>query len=298
MNRVEFKHLVLRPPARFDGLARIVRYLLFVLFVFAFLLVWIRILRPGFLAGAGQWPEGLLLVLAAATSLAALRLPAQNVMGVGIVIAVGGGAVQTLGALTGMPFGPYSYTKNGGQQLFYPLPWAVPFLWVALLLNARQLARLVLRPWRGTQNYGFWLLAVSVLLVVLLDLAFEPFATIANQYWVWKPTRLPSNWYGTPWVNFLGWAVSALVIFVWVTPLLLNKKPGEHSQDLHPLWMWLMLNALFLTSAITHRLGLVAFIIAGQTVLVAGFALWSASYRSVSDSMGSSGQAGLRPSFR
>src|SRR5206468_2785042 len=122
------------------------------------------------------------------------------------------GAVQTFGALTAIPFGPYVYTENIGQQLFDPLPWAVPPVWVVAILSSRGVARLMLRPWRKTKAYGFWSMGVTALLVVLLDFGLEPFATRVKHYWLWNPTKITFDWYGAPWVNFLGWAVTVLLI--------------------------------------------------------------------------------------
>ena len=96
----------------------------FGLFLLSFALVYARLWQPGLLVGEARWPEGLLLVLTTATLLASLsaQLPAQNVMLASVLIALVGGAAHTLGALTGIPFGPYVYTAHLGQKLFEPLP--------------------------------------------------------------------------------------------------------------------------------------------------------------------------------
>ena len=48
--------------------------------------------------------------------------------------------------------------------------------------------------------------------LVVLDLGLEPFATRVKHYWFWNPTKLGISWYGAPWVNFLGWAITAAVV--------------------------------------------------------------------------------------
>jgi len=50
-------------------------------------------------------------------------LPGQNVLLALMIIALIAGALQSLGALTAIPFGPYVYTDNIGQKLFRRLPW-------------------------------------------------------------------------------------------------------------------------------------------------------------------------------
>jgi hypothetical protein len=152
-------------------------------------------------------------------------------------------------------------------------------LWVVLLLNARGTARLVLHPWRQNRGYGFWLLGLATGLVVLLEVGLEPFATQVEPYWTWRPTRLPPDWYSAPLVNFLAWAVVSLLLLVFVTPALLNKKPVKLPPDFHPLVVWTLLNVLFLTGALTHHLRAAALVVAAQTVGVGVAALYGGMKR-------------------
>ena len=101
-----------------------------------------------------EWPYALLLSLATASTIVALlrRLPLQNVLWATLIIAVIGGAAQSLGEITGMPFGPFMFGPKAGPKLFKTLPWAVPLLWVFAILNSRGVARLILRPWRKTKS--------------------------------------------------------------------------------------------------------------------------------------------------
>ncbi len=255
MGRIMLKHIPLRPTNRFVGLVELLHWIFVALFLTDLLLVWARLVfQKPFLCGS-SWPEGLLVVLALATTLTSLTrsLPGQNVLlgALGIVLAAG--AVQALGALTGIPFGPFVYEKRFGPQLFDVVAWPVPLIWVVVLLNARGVARLILRPWRMSRVYGFWVIGVSVLLTILLDLGLEPFGSQVMGYWTWKPTKISSDWYGTPWVNFLGWAVSSLLILVFVTPALINKRPVQNPPEYYPLVSWLLFNLLFLTGAAQHQ---------------------------------------------
>jgi len=280
MNRVALKHIALRSNP-FPKLALKVHRVLFGLFLLQFALVWTRLWLPWPLLGSARWPDGLLVVLTTATVLASLtrQLPGQNVMLASIIIAFIAGAVQTFGALTAIPFGPYVYTDHIGQQLFYPLPWAVPLMWIAVMLASRSVARLMLRPWRNTQAYGFRLIGLTTLLVVLLDVGLEPFATLVKHYWFWNPTKLKFDWYSTPWVNFLGWAVTALLILAFATPSLINKKPRQQPPpDYSPLVVWLLLNFLFATGATVHHLWPAVGAVALSSVGVAVFAIRGARW--------------------
>lgn len=256
MNRIPLKDIPLR-PSPFTGWAPKVHCVLFALFLIQWALVCFRLWLPHPPFGDARWPEGLLVVLATATLLASLttQLPGQNVILVSLIIAFISGIVETLGGRTGIPFGPFVYTDAIGQQLFYPLPWAMPMVWIVALLVSRGVARLMLRPWRNTPNYGYWLLGMSALLVVLLDLALDPFATQVKHLWRWAPTRLRIEWYTAPLVNFLGWGVTALLILAFITPALINKKPMKQPlPDYHPLAVWLLLNLVFATGAGVHHL--------------------------------------------
>src|SRR5258707_7573216 len=87
---------------RIAATAQPAHLVLFVLFLVLFALVWLRLWPAIPLFGEARWPEGLLLVLATATTLGSLarRLPLQNVMLTASIIVIIAGAVQTFGALT------------------------------------------------------------------------------------------------------------------------------------------------------------------------------------------------------
>jgi uncharacterized membrane protein len=267
---------------RFGGLLPRLPQVLFALFLLQFTLVWLRLWLPWPLLGTVRWPEGLLLVLTVAALLASLnrQLPAQNVALVAFIIAFIAGAVQSLGAMTAIPFGPYVYTDNIGPQLFYPLPWSVPLIWVAAILASRGVARLMLRPWRRTRSYGFRVIGITTALVVFLDLGLEPFATRVKHYWFWNPTRLSFDWYSAPWINFLGWALTALLVLSFATPSLIKKKPAQPPAppDYSPLVVWLLFNLLLATGAATHHLWLAVGVISLGSVVAGVFAVRGARW--------------------
>ena len=97
-------------------------------------------------------------------------------------------------------------------------------------------------------------MGLTVLLVLLFDLGLEPFATQVKHYWIWNRTNAGLFWYRAPWVNFLGWAATALVILAFATPSLINKKSTRQPADFYPLVIWLMVNALFVTGALVQGL--------------------------------------------
>ena len=257
-----------------------VHFTLLVLFLLLFAVLWLNLWTGFPRFGVARWPDGLLLVLTAATTLAALcrQLPAQNVMLASALVMFVAGLVHTVGALSGVPFGPYIYQKPLGQTLFDPLPWSIPVIWLVAVLNARGVGRLILRPWRKTRNYGFWLMGLTVLLVILFDLAFEPFATEVKGFWTWNRTRAGLFWYTTPWINFIGWGVTALLMLLFVTPSLINKKPVKHPPDYHPLLIWALLNLFFVTGMAAHHLWLGVATVSAVSVAIAVAAIRGASW--------------------
>jgi uncharacterized membrane protein len=274
MSRAALKKIPLRPRF-FPGWTSQAHRIVFGLFLVQCLIIGVGI-SFGFPATEGaRWPDGLLVVLAAATTVCSLmrQLPAQNVMLAGGIVCAIAAAAHTLGVLSGIPFGPIVYTERIKQVLFPPLPWAIPVLWFVVLLNARGVSRLILRPWRRSRNYGFWLMGVTVLLVVLFDFGLEPFATQVKRFWIWDRTNTIWYWHTTPWANFLGWTVTALLMLAFATPSLINKKPVKHPPQFHPLAVWLALNIIILAGAIKKGLWPAFAITAAGSIAIAVLAL-------------------------
>ena len=199
-----------------------------------------------------EWPDAALLVLAVAGTVVALtrHLPLQQILSASFLIALVGGAVTALDLETGIPFGQFTTSDNLGPKLFKALPWAMPLVWVVAILNSRGVARLVLRPWRKTRAYGFWLIGLTAVLTMLFNLAFDPFASRVKHYWFWQPMKFPLAWQGAPPVNFLGWLVVTLLVLAFVTPMLINKQPTHRRPpDFHPLGIWLAALLLFGTGS-------------------------------------------------
>ncbi|HUB87571.1 MAG TPA: carotenoid biosynthesis protein [Verrucomicrobiae bacterium] len=189
-----------------------------------------------------NWPEALLLALATVGAIIALarQLPMQNILLAAAVMAIVGGAAHALCVNTGVPFGPFTFGPEFGPQIFRTLPWFVPLLWVAMILNSRGVARLILRPWRKIKTYGFWLMGLTATLTTLFDFAFDPFASRVRHYWIWMPVNFPLTWLGAPLTNFLGWVFLSLLILAFVTPTLIRKQLSRQTApDFHPLAAWL-----------------------------------------------------------
>jgi len=200
--------------------------------------------------------DAILLLLALGSTLVSLagQLPAQNVLLASAIVATIGGGIHALGGFTGIPFGPVHYMHESGPLFFNALPWFMPFLWVVVILNARGVTRLILRPWRKLRVYGYWLIGITALLTLIFVLGLEPFATRFRHYWIWNQTKLPVDWYGTPLSNFLGWIVTALLILGFSTPSLMKKRPAKSYPEYHPLIVWVSLQLLFIAGSLSQHL--------------------------------------------
>jgi putative membrane protein len=224
--------------------------------------------------------ETVVLFLGLASTVSSLsgQLPAQNALLAALIIGVIGGGIQLIGTLTGIPFGPVVYTEEAGPKLFNSMSWAIPFVWIIAILNARGVARLIMRPWRKLRIYGYWVIGLTALLAVLFDAGLEPYATHLKHYWLWRPTKLPVDWYGTPLSNFLGWLVTALLALAFSTPSLMKKKPSKTVLNYHPLIVWLSFNILFIASSLSQHLWLAGTVSAVTCIVVTAFAVRGANW--------------------
>ncbi len=163
------------------------------------------------------WSRHILLLLGVAVSGASTtrRLPLQNVaLAAGLVALIAGGA-QILGGLR-------------------PGSWVMPAFWVLVILNAREVARLLLRPLRQRPDFGLWLLGTATVLVVfgvqIWPAAFRVATALSGA------TRLP--W------SILAQTMLGLLINIAIVPALTRKQPGEAAADFTPLLLWLVFTCL------------------------------------------------------
>jgi uncharacterized membrane protein len=249
--------------------------------VFFLLVLWQTISRTP-LPGKPGWAETLLVLTAALATLTALarQTPGYKVMLAAAIIGMAGGIAHGVGVKTAIPFGPFVYSDQVGPKIFGTLAWPMPALWIIIALNARGVARLIMKPWRKMKSYGFWVIGIATALVVVLDLALEPFATRHAQYWVWLPTKFPYTWHGMPWINSLGWALTALLMFAFATPFLVNKNSRARKlpPDYHPLIVWLLLLALFGAGAGVNQLWSVTVLCAITAIVTTVFAVRGARW--------------------
>lgn len=105
-------------------------------------------------------------------------------------------AIETIGVLTGYPYGVFFYGEALGPKAFGLVPYLLPVSYVPLVIGA--VAAAGGRRGRGSRVLG------AALLLVLMDGVLDPGA-VALGFWVW-PEGGP--YYGVPLSNYAGWALS------------------------------------------------------------------------------------------
>ena len=117
-------------------------------------------------------------------------------------------ASELVGTTYGVPFGAYAYTALLGPKWFERVPYLIPLSWFTMAWPAWILAR------RRTQ--GWAAVAVATALLVAWDLVLDPAMSSVTSYWVWAEQ---GSYYGMPWSNLLGWAVTGFVLLMLLARL-------------------------------------------------------------------------------
>jgi len=113
-------------------------------------------------------------------------------------------AIEVVGVLTGLPYGEFSYTVDLGPMLFGLVPLGLPIFFVPLVCNSYLLCLLVLG--RRAERIAVRL-PVVIATVLAIDLVLDPGA-VAIGFWSYPAG---GAYYGVPWTNYAGWALSATV---------------------------------------------------------------------------------------
>lgn len=175
----------------------------------------------------------------------------------GLVILLGSGAIEAVGALTGWPFGPYHYTDNLGLRLFGVLPFTIPLAWFVIVATAH-CAIQALRP-----AWARWRQALAVgAVATLTDLNLEFIAWKARAYWIWYPPGSeqaadPPAW--PPLQNYVSWFAVAFVLSLALTGGRAVRSAGGATSPrfpLRPVVVLGLMNALFLLVHLARWLGL------------------------------------------
>jgi uncharacterized membrane protein len=154
------------------------------------------------------------------------RLTLRHLFLAFLLIAIVSGAVETMGTLTGMPFGDYSYTRNMGPRWFGIMPAAIPLAWWVVVagftVTIKQiLDQLSIRflPGQFRSSSGFIALLVAAA-ATAFDWVMEPYAWHVMEYWIWNDGFIP-------WQNYASWFVLAYFLTRTSMLALIPARPAN-----------------------------------------------------------------------
>lgn len=166
---------------------------------------------------------------------------------------------ELFGTAYGLPFGAYSYTSLLGPKWFGLVPLLIPLSWFTVSWAAWTIAR--------SRTQGVHAVLLGTCLLLAWDLLLDPAMSKVTSYWVWGEK---GYYYGMPWSNLLGWAITGFVLLA-----ILNRFAPEPKSDIRFSWAVYLVNfSLPLGFCILNGYWLAVFGgigVAGVAFLVFGF---------------------------
>jgi putative membrane protein len=162
--------------------------------------------------------------------------------------------IESIGLLTGFPYGEFDYSEILGSRLFGVVPWTVAFAWTPLILAT-------LAVTNRTLESRFRRIVTMAILLTLIDLVLDPGA-IYLQFWKFSAGGV---YYNVPWTNFAGWLFSGLIGATLIEILLNFIKPAS------PAPVQLMISCFYILlfwTAVAGWAGLVIPAILGIILLI------------------------------
>jgi putative membrane protein len=156
-----------------------------------------------------------LLQAAAVLATLATEWPVTRLLRLLLLVLPAAWLVERMGSTTGWPFGDYRYTARLVPQIG-GVPAVIPVAWLMMLPPAWAVAGRILGDSAG-QRSGWRFAVLSGLAFMAWDLFLDPQMVLWG-YWVWTdPQPWLGGYFGIPWLNFGGWALSAALITALVT---------------------------------------------------------------------------------
>lgn len=124
--------------------------------------------------------------------------------------------IETTSIKTGFPYSRFEYSSLMGYKIADIVPYTVFLVWPTLVISAYSLSEFI------TKN-RIYKIITTVILLLLLDLVFDPVATGLG-FWIWEK---PGMYYNVPFLNFVGWIFSA-ILSTLVVSYFLRKRPLEN----------------------------------------------------------------------
>lgn len=130
-----------------------------------------------------------------------------------LIIGIYGLIIETVSIRTGFPYSKFNYSDMMGYKVADIVPYTVFLIWPTLVISAHSLSEFISKK-------GISKIVITTLLLLLLDLVFDPVATKLG-FWIWEE---PGLYYGVPFQNFIGWVFSAVISASFVYFILAKKS--------------------------------------------------------------------------
>ncbi len=196
----------------------------------------------------------------------ATRLPVQNLLLATAVLGGVSGVALFLNAHTGFPFGRGHLAGEVPAHWIIGCQAGLVLAATLSLLTARGVAKLLLLPLRGRQDYGYWLLGSSALLGTLPLTGLDLLATQVGHWWRWESSAW--QWQGIALPTIAGWLLVHSIALLFATPALIDKRPVASAPGVLPLVGWFALNAVCIASCLSHTRDAAVAVLAAPVLLV------------------------------
>ena len=157
-----------------------------------------------------------------------------------VVVLLCGIVVPLASVLTRWPLGPIYYPLNFGIKLG-PVPFALPLLWLVLVVGARDAAQRLL-----PRVSHFVTVFLAGLFVLATDLNLEPLAWKWRAWWLWYPADRTAPGH-PPWQNYATWLVAGIALATMMRSTHVARRPAP--LPFEPCAVLIMVNAVCL---LTH----------------------------------------------
>ena len=147
---------------------------------------------PG--SSIGSYVSTFLIALPSAVALFGYLGPSRALLSL-LALSVFAYGIESLGVVTGFPYGHFFYGEALGPTLAGLVPFLLPVSYVPLVVGA------VAATWDAPRPLH---IAFSALILVWMDTILDPGATLLG-FWVWPDG---GAYYGVPASNFAGWLLS------------------------------------------------------------------------------------------
>jgi len=148
--------------------------------------------------------------------------------------------VEIIGEKTGIPFGTYEYDPARLGPTVFQVPLLIPFAWFMMLYPAWLVVNDLVKA-------KIPAVLLSALLMASWDLYLDP-QMVNEGYWTWFISGAPSQ--EIPISNFVGWFVTAAIIFTLVSRFVGEPKSSVNKLVPYSLLLWIWLGS-FLVNVVT-----------------------------------------------